>query len=351
LQLDIEVLDYRETAEKTGDDVSIGLKAILHIPILGGESHAATSTTKENVTSQKFRTIEYNLALAQDLSELLKKVNFSKRIILENFHYLQETVQKQLSTDLRIFEDYNILFIILGIWRERNRLTQFNGDLVDRIVEVPVEPWEKEELKKIVKVGMPLLNVSFENVVDHIIESCFDSVGVFQEICKESCYFAGINETSDKLVEINLDNVQKAIEKKKDDYSSRHIRSLESFIGQTSRSLDEIPLYIPYYFIKILFSEPFEEITDGITRKNLHDKIMSIHHRPADVRSSDMGYFLTTVVASQIKKGISPPIFDYDAGTKKIKIIDSTFYFFLKNSNAEEILDMLPIPSGVTDIS
>ena len=350
-QLDIEVLDYRETAEKTGDDVSIGLKAILHIPILGGESHAATSTTKENVTSQKFRTIEYNLALAQDLSELLKKVNFSKRIILENFHYLQETVQKQLSTDLRIFEDYNILFIILGIWRERNRLTQFNGDLVDRIVEVPVEPWEKEELKKIVKVGMPLLNVSFENVVDHIIESCFDSVGVFQEICKESCYFAGINETSDKLVEINLDNVQKAIEKKKDDYSSRHIRSLESFIGQTSRSLDEIPLYIPYYFIKILFSEPFEEITDGITRKNLHDKIMSIHHRPADVRSSDMGYFLTTVVASQIKKGISPPIFDYDAGTKKIKIIDSTFYFFLKNSNAEEILDMLPIPSGVTDIS
>ena len=350
-QLDIEILDYRETEEKTGNDVSIGLKAILHIPILGGESHAATNTTKETAASQKFRTVEYNLALAQDLSELLKKVNFSKRIILENFHYLQETVQKQLSTDLRIFEDYNILFIILGIWRERNRLTQFNGDLVDRIVEVPVEPWEKEELKKIVKVGMPLLNVSFENVVDHIIESCFDSVGVFQEICKESCYFAGVNETSDKLVEINLDNVQKAIEKKKDDYSSRHIRSLESFVGQASRSLDEIPLYIPYYFIKILFSEPFEEITDGITRKNLHDKIMSIHHRPADVRPSDMGYFLTTVVASQIKKGISPPIFDYDAGTKKIKIIDSTFYFFLKNSNAEEILDMLPIPSGVTEIS
>ena len=35
----------------------------------------------------------------------------------------EEDIQKQLSIDLRIFEDYNILFIILGIWREKNRLS------------------------------------------------------------------------------------------------------------------------------------------------------------------------------------------------------------------------------------
>ena len=84
--------------------------------------------------------IDYNLALAQDLSELLKEIKFKKRIILENFHYLNEEVQKQLAIDLRIFEDYNILFIILGIWREKNRLSQFNGDLASKAIgcgEVP----------------------------------------------------------------------------------------------------------------------------------------------------------------------------------------------------------------------
>ena len=153
------------------------------------------------------------MALAQDLSELLRSINFQKRIILENFHYLSDDVQKQLSIDLRIFEDYNILFIVLGIWRERNRLAQFNGDLLDRLIEVPVEPWERADLKRIVAEGLPLLNASFDNVVDYIIDSCFDSVGVFQEICKESCYAAGVNQTSENLIEIITENVDSAIQK------------------------------------------------------------------------------------------------------------------------------------------
>lgn len=288
------------------------------------------------------------MTLAQDISELLISLNFSKRIILENFHYLQEEVQQQLAFDLRIFEDYNILFIILGIWRERNRLSQYNGDLVDRVIEIPVEPWEAGDLRRIVNIGMPLLNASFEHVVDDIISSCFDSVGVFQEICKESCYAAGVTGTSKTLTYITKDNVQTAITKKLGDYSSRHIRCLESFIEQVAKSSDEIPLYIPYYFIKVLLNEPFNEINKGLKRKYLHEKIKEIHHRANDVRASDMGYFLKTLVQNQLKKRISPPIFDYDLSTRSVKIIDSTFYFFLKNCDRKEILDELSTPQGIT---
>ena len=295
-----------------------------------------------------YRTVEYNLALAQDISELLISLEFSKRIILENFHYLQEDVQQQLAFDLRIFEDYDILFIILGIWRERNRLSQYNGDLVDRVIEIPVEPWKADDLKKIVNTGLPLLNVSFENVVDKIMSSCFDSVGVFQEICKESCYTAGVHETSETLIHIDHNNIDDAIKKKLEDYSSRHIRCLESFIEQVAKSSNEVPLYIPYYFIKVLLNEPFDEINKGLKRKYLHEKIKEIHHRPDDVRASDMGYFLKTLVQNQLKKKISPPIFDYDLSTRSVKIIDSTFYFFLKNYNRQEILDELSIPQGIS---
>lgn len=347
-QLNVEIIESKEVKTKVGGEIKMGLKAKIKIPFFGGtdaETEATASGQKEKGTSYKI--IDYNLALAQDLSELLRQIGFNKRIILENFHYLEEDVQKQLSIDLRIFEDYNILFIILGIWREKNRLSQFNGDLVDRVIEVPVEPWERKDLARITDVGLPLLNADFSEVLDYIIDSCFDSVGVFQEICKESCYSADINETQDNLVLIDKENVDAAISKKLNDYGSRHVRCLESFIEQKAKSSDEVPLYIPYYFIKVLVDESFENITNGLKRKSIQEKIKENHHRADDVRPSDMGYFLRNLVSSQIKKNISPPIFDYDISTSSVKIIDSTFYFFLKNCNREEVIENLMIPEGL----
>ena len=84
---------------------------------------------------------------------------------------MNEDVQKQLAIDLRIFEDYNILFIILGIWREKNRLPQYNGDLLDRLIEVPVEPWEEEDLRRILREGERLLQVHFQKVERELVET------------------------------------------------------------------------------------------------------------------------------------------------------------------------------------
>ncbi|HTN38956.1 MAG TPA: hypothetical protein VL053_17880 [Arachidicoccus sp.] len=347
-QLKIEILESHEISTLVNGEIKVGLKAKIKIPFLGGaDAKTEASLSKEKGTSQMYRTVEYNLALSQDLSELLRSIFFTKRIILENFHYLNEDIQRQLAIDLRIFEDYNILFIILGIWREKNRLAQFNGDLVDRIIEVPVEPWEEEDLKKIVSQGLPLLNASLENVVKYIIDSSFDSVGVFQEICKEACYAAGITETQQCYTEITKDNVDTAIRKKLEDYSSRHIRCLETFIEQKGKSSDETPLYIPYYYIKVLLNETFDHIIPGLRRRDIQEKIKEIHHRPESVRASDMGNFLKNLVSTQIKKGISPPLFDYDNGASTVKVIDSTFYFFLKNCDKQEVLENLSVPSGI----
>jgi len=347
-QLNIEFEESKEITTTAGGDTKIGLKASVKIPFIGSVEAAGergANTARED--KQSFKTIEYNLELSQDISELLRQISFNKRIILENFHYLNEDTQKQLSVDLRIFEDYNILFIILGIWREKNRLGQFNGDLLDRMIEIPVEPWEKDDLKRIIREGEPLLNVSFKNVIDELIETCFDSVGVFQELAKESCIAAGITETSTNIIYITKENIATAIEKKLNDYSSRHIKCIESFVEQKAKSSNETPLYIPYYFIKVLFSQEFEEVTKGLKKKMIQEKIKEIHHRPDDVRPSDMGYFLQTIVSNQIKKNISPPIFDFDISTSTVKIIDSTFYFFLKNCNKEEVEDYIPVPTGL----
>lgn len=347
-QLSIDFEEEKTSKISTEESIKTGILAKVKIPFFAdGEIKGGMEAKGSTHDEIKFKTVDYNLALPQDISEILRANKFSKRIILENFHYLEESAQKEMSFHLRIFEDYNILFIILGIWREKNRLAQFNGDLQDRLIEIPVEPWTEEHFRRVVNEGEKLLNVSFSDIIDEIINNSFDSIGVFQELCKECCLAAAIEFTQPIFKKIEKKDLIIAIERKVSDYSGRHIRSLETFVEQKMRTADEAPLYLAYYFIKYLFSLNSVNIEAGLKRTEIQAGIQSIHHRPDDVRPSDMSYFLHNITSNQIKKNIIPPLFDYDRSTRKLKVIDSTLYFFLRNINKVELFEEFDKPVGI----
>lgn len=298
-------------------------------------------------SSSKQVFMEYNLALAQDVSELLKRHNISKYIILENFHYLPLEVQETLAYDLRVFQDQHIIFIILGIWREANRLVQFNGDLLDRISEVPVEPWESQDFYKVIEKGEKLLNVDFSEVKDKLIACAYDSIGVVQEICKQCCFVADVEQTQDVTVKISDKHLSEALRIKASEYGVRHNRNFESFVDiarKTSNQSGKASLAFPYYFIKILLTHNLDNIEAGLSRVTLLEEVRKIHHRPEDVRSGDLGAFLHGVTQHQINKKIQPPFVDYDRAGNVLKIIDSSLYFYLRNCNRQDLLDELPNP-------
>jgi len=291
--------------------------------------------------------IEYNLALAQDVSELLKNFKIEKYIVIENFHYLELSVQEKLAYDLRVFQDHHLIFIVLGIWREANRLVQFNGDLLDRVTEVPVEPWEALDFHKVIAKGEGLLNVDFSAVMEQLVSDAFDSVGVVQEICKHCCLIAGVIETAPSKVFITREILHQALEKKAQEYGVRHIRNFEAFVDITRRTSNQSgkpSLAFPYYFIKLLLTQKFDNIERGFSRAVLLEEIRKIHHRPDDVRSGDLGKFLHNLTEHQISKKIHPPFVDYDRGGKVLKIIDSSLYFFLKHCDRSQILEDIPNP-------
>jgi hypothetical protein len=347
-QLNIPFVES-ETNEKSSEDsgkISGGFK--VKIPFFTDVNVGAEMNDKISSKSSTTSTyLEYNLALPQDVSELLNKVSSKKYIVLENFHYLPLEVQKSLAFDLRTFQDHHIVFIILGIWREANRLIQFNGDLLDRVTEVPVEPWNVEDFKMVIEKGAKLLNVDFSEVKDEIINSSFDSIGVVQEIAKFCCLEAQVNETSSEKVFIKKEHLEKALKKKSEEYGVRHIRNFESFVDitrKTSHQSGKTSLAFPYYFITLLLTQNFKDIHRGLSRSTLLEEIRKIHHRPEDVRSGDLGAFLHNISQHQINKSINPPFVDYDRGGKMLKIIDSSMYFFLKNCDRNEILDDIPNP-------
>jgi len=244
-QLNVVIEESSSTTKGKEFGGKVSAKAKLKIPLFGGgegETEISGSSSKDN--TKNYKNVEYDLSLPQDISEVVKECNFKGRIIIENFHYLPMYVQRDLSYDLRTFEDKNILFIILGIWRERNRLTQFNGDLVDRIIEVPVEPWVREDFLRVIAEGQPILNVSFDNISEDLIKNANKSIGVLQELCKYSRLKAGVRETNhNDTIYLEEKHLRQAIDIKVGDYSSRHIRCLEEFV-----SGDDTKLNLPYFF-------------------------------------------------------------------------------------------------------
>ncbi|MFU1553026.1 hypothetical protein ACM3N8_04560 [Aeromonas sp. A04] len=334
-------------------EASISAKFTAMIPFFGkGEANAEGSATAGHANNIEYKKIEFNLGLAQDIAELLKETSaHNKFFVVENFHYLSPEVQSHFAFDLRTFEELGLRFIILGVWREANRLIQFNGDLQDRISEIPVEPWSTADFEQIVLKGQPLANVVFsEQIKNTLYQQAHGSVAVVQELLKKICEFAGVLETHQGASPLLIEDqsfVRQAIDEKVREYSARHVRSLESIAaGSRTRrpTEDTAALYLPYYVVAVLVARNYEQLREGIERKELQELIKAIHPNEENVRTSDVTGMLLRLSALQASANIIPPLFDYDRGNRRIKVVDSTLFFFIDNSDPEDVMSEIPHP-------
>ena len=73
------------------------------------------------------------------------------------------------------FEISNIRFIVIGVWKEADRLASYNGDLRMRIANIDADAWSPSELASVIDEGGRLLNVTFHSdTKDDLIASCFE---------------------------------------------------------------------------------------------------------------------------------------------------------------------------------
>lgn len=339
--------------EKNGNEQTLGsvgrVKAL--IPIGTAEFELKVEGKSSEGQEVRYDEVPVNLSLPQTISDLLKRVGCEKWVILENFHYLEDSVQQQFAFDLRAFQELGVRFVILGVWREKNRMAQFNGDLLDRVVEIPVEPWSEVDFDRVASKGAAHLNVSFgDSLVAEAKLASFSSIGVFQELMKLICQNAGVKETLQLDPPVTLSGmhlVTNAIVEKTSDYSSRHQRALEAIAaGHTTGGAkgDLPPLFLPYYLVRVILQHGFEGIASGAKRNTVHDWIRQVHHRGDDVRVSDMSNLLLGIANLQSVKAISPPILAYDAQQRMLQVVDSTFYFFIKNVDTLEVMDSIQNP-------
>jgi len=344
----IEVSSTSESASKVGG--SAGAKFKAKVPLLGeAELNGGGSGEASKREATQYETIPFNISVPQDVSELLKKVGFNNKIILENFHYLDESLQKQISFDLRLFQEMGILFVILGVWRQKDKLRIYCSDLTDRVIDVPVEPWEEDDFRQVATLGASELNAEIDpKIVEICIKNSFGSIGVFQELMRQACDTAGLKLRGDVVFGVyGKEFAKKAIQEKSDQYGATHRQALELIAsGNITHSKAKAlqPLHLPYYLVRAILDLGYDGFEHGVDRSEITERIKSEHHRKNDVRPGDMTNLLHNLSSMQYKKGINPPLIDYDLSKRRLFAIDSTFFFFLKNCDLTEFSEELPSP-------
>ncbi|UWQ77414.1 hypothetical protein [Leisingera sp. M658] len=344
----IEVSSTSENAGKIGGNAGAKFKA--KIPLIGeAEFNGGGSGEASQRDAIQSEAIPFNISVPQDVSELLHKVGFRKKVILENFHYLDDLLQKQISFDLRLYQEMGILFVILGVWRQKDKLRIYCSDLTDRVIDVPVEPWEDDDFREVAALGAKEMNAEIDpKIVETCVGNSFGSIGVFQELMREVCEAAGLKERRDVIFGVYGEQfAEQAIQKKSEQYGATHRQALEQIAsGNITHSKEKAlqPLHLPYYLVRSILDLGYDGFEHGVDRSEITERVKSMHHRKNDVRPGDMTNLLHNLSGTQHKKGINPPLIDYDQSKRRLFAIDSTFFFFLKNCDLAEFAEELPSP-------
>lgn len=198
----------------------------------GVEGGKANETSVESTTAE----LELDVDDVNDVIAALKKIDFSKYIVLEDFHYLPTETQKDFAVALKAFhENSRACFIIVGVWLEANRLTVYNGDLTGRITAINADVWELNELREVIRTGEALLNISFTgSFVEQLIEKCQGSVHIVQEACFRICDTNGVYRTGNahrelgQHVDVDL-LVKDVVDQQKGRYNSFLVQFADGF--------------------------------------------------------------------------------------------------------------------------
>ena len=343
----VEIAKTRGTSKELSGSLSTrGVAKYIFGEWNGGFEASAKSASQETTD---VRTMSVNLALPEDVSDLLKATGYKGHVVLENFHYLSEATQRLLAVDLRTFQDTEVRFAILGVWRQKDKLRVYCPDLTDRVIDVAVEPWTEQDFRHVAQAGADHLKVSLTNeLLQGCVENSYGSIGVFQELIKHVCLAAGLDKEQRELTIIdNSSFLSKAIEIKAQEYGVTHRQALELIASGNitfSKNKPRVPLFLPYYLVKAIIETGPEKLRNGIDKSEVIEAIKRSHHRADDVRPTDINNLLDKLGRLQQKKGISPPLIEYDKGRRRLYAVDSTLFFFLEHCDAADLVSEIPSP-------
>jgi len=287
--------------------------------------------------------LEIDVDDVNDVIAALKSINFNKIIVLEDFHYMPFETQRDFSIALKAFhESSSIVFVIVGVWLEDNRLIVYNGDLTGRIISVNADRWKNDELERAIEKGGELLNIDFDaQFKADVVTHCLNSIYLVQEACRRACIECGITGTQVQKMTIgsNLDG-KDIIAKIVNDQSARY----NSFLINFSDGFQDTELQMHKWILYPVLSSTIEELELGLKFKDIRATLQAVHPRGEKLNLGNVTQSLQSTASLQIKKNIMPIILDYDQTNRKLNVVDKGFLIWLQHQDIADLKSDLDLP-------
>ena len=312
---------------------------------IGGEIAAENVDEKERQIVEK--AIELDPFDVNDIIAALNEIEFSEYIVLEDFHYLPEDTQKDFAVALKAFHEdskHCFVVVVVGVWRDENRLIQYNGDLTGRVVTINADEWSESELRQVVEKGEKLLNITFDRAfVDGVITGCFDSVYVVQESCHRACTIDDVRSTQ---VTHRVVGTTTSAEETIGAVIAAQTARYHSFIDMFSGGFMESSLEMYRWLLYPILTAESKELEKGLRYNAINKILKSKHPSGAALKPGNLTGVLKMTAALQIKRGIKPIILDYSGLV--LTVVDRGFLIWLSHQKVADLLEMAGLPQVLT---
>jgi len=155
ISLLIESSDKSSLKGRMESNVEGGIGLIAKLKVTLGFETSEEEVVKQERVGQDLNDLRY-------IAEIIKASN--RKVVIEDFHYLNTEERKLFAFDLKALWDYECFFVIIGVWTKTNLLIFLNPDLGTRIEEIPIS-WSQQNLESVLFKGSTALNIQISQAI------------------------------------------------------------------------------------------------------------------------------------------------------------------------------------------
>jgi hypothetical protein len=284
--------------------------------------------------SEAYRQLKGGAASSYyEVSYTFAKDEFVERglpIIIDDFHYIESDVQRQLCRQMKNAASEGIRFIILNTPHRGDDPVRNNPDLAGRFFSIDVGFWNSQDLARIATKGFAALGISADpDVVDAIASEALGSPQLMQTLCLETCRLLNSDVPYDRQSitseTLSLPAVRSRAIRTYDQATQLHFltegRPERGKERRTHTFLDGTIGDLYQALVKVLRTDPpFNKITLSEMKERLRD-ICSDDPAPNIAGALDQLHKL-------FRDG--PPPIEWDDDKLLLTIVDPHFYFYLR---------------------
>lgn len=293
------------------------------------------------------KTLELDPADVNDITSALGEIGFEKYIILEDFHYLEISTQRQFAHSLKAFYDESsIRFVIVGVWLDENRLFHFNRDLTGRVEAISADDWPDEQLREVITRGSELLSLDFHTgFVNYLIDNCYNSVWIVQEACYRLCVESGVEVGKRSPGTLgSATEARRLISEIIDSQSTQYMHFIRAFTQKAEAALRDVYGWL----IAVILLSDTGALRHGIELSQIYDFIKDTDPK-GFIGLGALEEYLRNLSSYQVATlQLNPIIVDFDGTHQRLRVTDRGFLVWLDSRDRQELLDEADVPLAFT---